>query len=131
MYTVFDVRSLYQIHIDYVMEKLNVPLGDLDSFMHKHFYEASNGRWDGSVHVVCDVDRLNETNLKLIEHPKLVGAFGVHPHEAKHWNKDIENNLIGWMKHPKMVLYPCKSPPKQFTNSTHYLDDSVLGVKLD
>jgi len=55
---------------------MNAPLSTLNEFMQKHFYEASGNRWEGSVHVICDVEKFNDTSLKILEHPKLVGAFG-------------------------------------------------------
>eukprot|EP00808_Paulinella_micropora_P002067 g28820.t1 len=89
-------------HIDTILDKL----GPSPSW--KEFRQKSlQGNLGGCISVCCEretyapVMSLLEQDTEGVVH----GAFGLHPHESKHWNDDVERALVEAMKHPKVVAW--------------------------
>eukprot|EP01104_Vermistella_antarctica_P017591 TRINITY_DN624_c2_g2_i2.p1 TRINITY_DN624_c2_g2~~TRINITY_DN624_c2_g2_i2.p1 ORF type:complete len:474 (-),score=80.07 TRINITY_DN624_c2_g2_i2:730-2151(-) len=61
-------------------------------------------RMESCVNIACDIERFEES-AKLIEHPHVYGAFGVHPHNAKDYTVEVEEKLAGYMANDKCVAW--------------------------
>jgi Tat protein secretion system quality control protein TatD with DNase activity len=71
-------------------------------------HEANNSIrcvYGGCVQVCADW-RSYDTSVRLIDtYDDIYGAFGIHPHNAKDYNDEIEAKLIAIMSHPKVVAW--------------------------
>jgi TatD DNase family protein len=38
-------------------------------------------------------------------HPKIYGAFGIHPHNAKYYTPSVEERIVECLKNPKAVAW--------------------------
>jgi len=72
--------------------------------------EVLNRAEEEQLYAILTIGCLNEDVeavtrlLKLIESKTyLYAAFGVHPHDARLFNEEMENRLIQLMKHPKVI----------------------------
>jgi hypothetical protein len=64
--------------------------------------------FDGVISIYCDPAALSPsfgTWREQLEHPKIFGAFGMHPHNAKYYNDSIRSKLIECLTHPKAVAW--------------------------
>ena len=69
-----------------------------------------NAVFESAVSVFCDKETLPpHSNFwrDLIETPEanLYAALGVHPHEAKHYNDEIEEAIVSALQHPRAVAW--------------------------
>eukprot|EP00457_Paulinella_chromatophora_P009810 gb/GEZN01009885.1/.p1 GENE.gb/GEZN01009885.1/~~gb/GEZN01009885.1/.p1 ORF type:complete len:426 (+),score=33.57 gb/GEZN01009885.1/:84-1280(+) len=91
-------------HLDMILTKINKS----SPLSWQSFRENSlMGKVGGVVSVSCETDTVDPL-LKLLDHDTtglVYGAFGMHPHEAKFWTSEVEENLIKAMKHPKVVAW--------------------------
>ncbi|PLX16227.1 MAG: hydrolase TatD [Candidatus Muiribacterium halophilum] len=55
------------------------------------------------INISCDIDSIFNT-LELVEQfDNIYGALGIHPHDSKDYCDDIEDRLIQWLKHKKIL----------------------------
>jgi len=85
-------------HLDSILNRLD--LGGFDEFSAQHL----SPDFDGCVTVSCDPDAIEPT-LALAEHEKIFAAFGIHPHESRHWSAEIERKLRLATAHRHCVAY--------------------------
>jgi len=55
------------------------------------------------INVSCDVESIFNTLELVEEYDEIYGAVGIHPHDAKDYSSDIENRIIHWLKHKKIL----------------------------
>lgn len=77
-------------HLDLLQEKQ--PL-QLDAYPEK------------MIQVACHPHTFAQTTSMLDQHSQVWGAFGVHPHEASHYNAQVEEDLIERLQHPRCVAF--------------------------
>lgn len=63
-------------------------------------------------------------------HRELVAAVGVHPHEAKHWNAQMEEDLIALAQHPKVRAYGEIGLDYYYDHSPRPLQQEVFKAQL-
>lgn len=81
------------IHIDYCLQKKNLTIPDMNSFIDEYFDKMSENKWEKAIHVCCDPVGIEGSEM-IIQDPRIYGSFGVHPHNAKEYNDDIEEKLV-------------------------------------
>eukprot|EP00002_Diphylleia_rotans_P037890 TRINITY_DN8528_c0_g1_i3.p1 TRINITY_DN8528_c0_g1~~TRINITY_DN8528_c0_g1_i3.p1 ORF type:complete len:172 (-),score=36.96 TRINITY_DN8528_c0_g1_i3:112-627(-) len=86
------------VHIPYVLEKEN--LEAFSDLREKHFPQ----NYDACVCVSCDLPHCKTTEL-ITKEPSIYGAFGLHPHNAKEYTDQVEEELLELMKHPKTLAW--------------------------
>jgi len=62
----------------------------------------------GMISIFCDPTALSPsfgTWRELLNHEKVWGAFGIHPHNAKYYNDSVEQRIEECLKHPKAVAW--------------------------
>ena len=84
-------------HLDSVLEKLNLK-------SYSELKEQFPRNFEGAITISCDTKAMEPT-LKLTDQSELYGAFGIHPHEAKHYNTDVENQLCKIVQKDKIVAW--------------------------
>jgi len=94
------------IHIEYVLEKLKVPLHDFLTWRDEHFKDG----FEGCITVCCESKSIVPVTKLLelendAEHPKLYAAFGMHPHNAKEYTDQLEDQLVAAMSLPRSVAW--------------------------
>ncbi len=77
-------------HLDLLQEKQSL---NLDTYPEK------------MIQVACHPHTFAQTSTMLEQHSKVWGAFGVHPHEASHYNTQVEEELIQRLQHPRCVAF--------------------------
>lgn len=92
------------IHIDYILQKVNKTVPDLDSFIEENFAKMSEGRWEKSIHICCDQLSI-EPSMMIIEHPSIYGALGIHPHNAKTYTDELDKQLIELHSNEKIIAW--------------------------
>lgn len=61
--------------------------------------------YDGCVHVCCDKKAFQDSEYLINTFPHVWGAFGIHPHNAKDYDDDVEASLVAFMSNPKTVAW--------------------------
>lgn len=61
---------------------------------------------------------------------ELVAAVGVHPHEAKHWNTQMEADLIALAQHPKVRAYGEIGLDYYYDHSPRAIQKEVFAAQL-
>eukprot|EP01100_Stratorugosa_tubuloviscum_P011260 TRINITY_DN4_c0_g1_i5.p1 TRINITY_DN4_c0_g1~~TRINITY_DN4_c0_g1_i5.p1 ORF type:complete len:327 (-),score=149.50 TRINITY_DN4_c0_g1_i5:187-1167(-) len=101
-----DSHVHYQKIFEFEKYNLNTTIGNnlnqllndkqnLEQFA-KHKASINVNCWPDSFEFGLELQTINE---------KVFGTFGIHPHEAKFWNNEIENKLIECMNHSKTVAW--------------------------
>lgn len=85
-------------HLDSILSKLN--LKDF-SELEARFLPDNFG---GCITISCDPLSIQPT-LALMDEEKIFGAFGIHPHDAQHYNPDLETQLVSAMDKSKTVAW--------------------------
>ncbi|GBN85875.1 Putative deoxyribonuclease TATDN2, partial [Araneus ventricosus] len=77
--------------------------GTYSEYMVKHRQDYPDS-FKGCIAVFCKPFTFAKVSMwqKLLAHEKVWGAFGVHPKNAKEYNRKIENYLISALNHPKV-----------------------------
>lgn len=90
-------------HLDYVFERASHS-GTFGSFMEQYGYPKNFG---GCITMVCDPAAFSSFGLwrSLLDEDNVYGAFGIHPHHAKHYTDDLETKVLEGMAHPKCVAF--------------------------
>ena len=60
---------------------------------------------DACINVSCDVGNSIDEYLEYLKFPLIYGTFGIHPHEAKFYDENLEKKLIEAMKHEKSLAW--------------------------
>ncbi|HHW99140.1 MAG TPA: TatD family hydrolase [Firmicutes bacterium] len=63
-------------------------------------------------------------------HSELVAAVGVHPHEARHWNAQMEEDLIALAQHPKVCAYGEIGLDYYYDHSSRSIQQEVFKAQL-
>jgi len=90
-------------HIDYILQKARVQTVN-DFFKHNPLPPNC----DGIISIYCDSAALSPsfgTWRDQLQHPKIYGAFGIHPHNAKYYNASVEERIVECLKDPKAVAW--------------------------
>lgn len=87
-------------HLDMVMEKLE--LNDINELLDIQ-NELSPNKIDKLLHISCHPNSHKTAESFLNQSDQIVGAFGLHPHEAKFWNIDTQEDILQHQKHPKAI----------------------------
>lgn len=87
-------------HLDMVMEKLK--LTDINQLLEIQ-NELSPYKIDKLLHISCHPNSHNTAENFLNQSDQIVGAFGIHPHEAKFWNQDTKKEILRYQKHEKSI----------------------------
>jgi TatD DNase family protein len=87
-------------HLDMVMEKLEISnIKDLLQIQN----ELSPHKIDKLLHISCHPDSHKTAEDFLNQNEQIVGAFGLHPHEAKFWNQETRNDILKHQTHEKSI----------------------------
>ncbi len=62
--------------------------------------------------------------------PVLVGAFGLHPHNAKEWNEAIQAKLEQAMSHPRVVAWGECGLDYYYENSPRDVQKKVFAIQM-
>jgi len=60
--------------------------------------------YEGCITISCDPNSIEPT-LALMENENVYGAFGIHPHDSKHYNDELELKLIETLAVKKAVAW--------------------------
>jgi TatD DNase family protein len=85
-------------HLDQILERTGAP-----SFEALRAESFGPG-FEACITISCDPDSI-EPALALVENDGVYAAFGIHPHDAKHYTPELEARLVEALKHPKCVAY--------------------------
>jgi TatD DNase family protein len=100
-------------HLDSIIKKL--PAASFAAFAEAHLTRDC----EACLTVSCDPHAIEPTLALLQEAeqaraasggsgsvvPRVYAAFGIHPHDSKHWNEEIEARLVSAIAHPLGVAY--------------------------
>jgi len=85
-------------HLDQILERMEL----------KSFADLRAGflgpDFEACLTISCDPESV-EPVLALLENDGVYGAFGIHPHDAKHYTPALEGRIAAALKHPKCVAY--------------------------
>lgn len=87
-------------HLDMVMEKLDIT--DINALL-KIQDELSPNKIDKLLHISCHPNSHKTAEEFLNKSDQIVGAFGLHPHEAKFWNNETKKDILLHQKHAKSI----------------------------
>ena len=85
-------------HLDLLLKKNSQ--NNFSSFTKKHYPE----NFDGCLTISCDPLSIPET-LYLLNYKHVYAGFGIHPHEARHYNKDLEQSIKKALNHEKALAW--------------------------
>jgi TatD DNase family protein len=85
-------------HLDQILEKVGVD--SFDALRAAHF----DAGFEACVTISCDPDSV-EPALALLDNDGVYAAFGIHPHDSKHYTPELEARIGAALKHPKCVAY--------------------------
>ena len=90
-------------HLDYIFERASHS-GTFASFIEQYGYPKS---FKGCITMVCDPAAFSSFGLwtSLLEEGNVYGAFGIHPHHAKHYNDDLESKVLDGIAHHRCVAF--------------------------
>jgi TatD DNase family protein len=85
------------IHIDQVMQKLGLQKWEQVKAKFPKSFE-------GCITVACSKNHFNAAK-KLLDEKDIYGVFGIHPHNSEEWSAQVEQQLLEFMKHPKVLAW--------------------------
>ncbi len=85
-------------HLDSILKKTG--LESYEALKSAHFPPE----FEACITISCDPHSPDPV-LALIEEPGVYGAFGIHPHDAKHYQGPLEEKLKQCVSHPKAVAW--------------------------
>ncbi len=85
-------------HLDSILERLK--LADFATYR-QQFLPPD---FEACLTISCDVLAIEPT-LGLLQNDGVYGSFGLHPHDCRLWDTDLENRLLAALKHPKCMAY--------------------------
>eukprot|EP00735_Rhodelphis_limneticus_P006146 TRINITY_DN18515_c0_g1::TRINITY_DN18515_c0_g1_i1::g.2833::m.2833 TRINITY_DN18515_c0_g1::TRINITY_DN18515_c0_g1_i1::g.2833 ORF type:complete len:293 (-),score=34.77,sp/Q93075/TATD2_HUMAN/40.22/2e-56,TatD_DNase/PF01026.16/6.3e-62 TRINITY_DN18515_c0_g1_i1:729-1607(-) len=96
-------------HLDMILQKLSTAKGTsnfkgfvtIDDFMATHIPPEC----DGMLTVSCDATSVNDNFEFMKQNPKIYGAFGCHPHNAKNYTNEWEKRIEECLKHERAVAW--------------------------
>ncbi|EAL68497.1 hypothetical protein DDB_G0278649 [Dictyostelium discoideum AX4] len=90
------------VHVDQLLIRLNKSLTDFPQFKQDNFPK----QFEKLIQVCCDPVSIEYADFLIENNECIYGAYGVHPHNAKEYNDQIEQKLIDRMKsNPKVVAW--------------------------
>jgi len=85
-------------HLDSILKKKGfTTYQDLQDNIYPENYE-------GCITISCDPHSIEPT-LGLMKNKNVFGAFGIHPHDSKHYNSELELKIIDTLEHEKAVAW--------------------------
>lgn len=97
------------VHIDLIFSKLMVTLDQFDVWAAANVFKPMN--LDGSsfvcdklIHVCCDPQTIENADM-ISSFENVFCAYGLHPHNAKDYNDQLENTLIDRVRREKTVAW--------------------------
>jgi TatD DNase family protein len=85
-------------HLDSILAKLGIP--DYAAFKALHL----GPDYAGCITIACDPDSIGPAT-DLLANPDVYGAFGIHPHDAKAYDDNLEARLKTALRYPKAVAW--------------------------
>ncbi|MBF0431778.1 MAG: TatD family hydrolase [Fibrobacteria bacterium] len=85
-------------HIDSILKKCKITT--FNNLKLQHYSE----QFEACITVSCDPWSIENT-LRQLENPEIYGAFGIHPHEAKYYDDNLEKKIIDTMNHVKTLAW--------------------------
>lgn len=85
-------------HLDQILERMN--LESFGALRAAHF----DAGFEACITISCDPESIGPA-LALAENDGVYAAFGIHPHDSKHYTPELEARLGEALKHPKCVAY--------------------------
>jgi TatD DNase family protein len=85
-------------HLDSILERLGLP--DFPSFKAAHL----PGDFEACITISCDPQSIDAV-LALQTQDGVYGAFGIHPHDARHYGPELEARLVEAVLAPKSVAW--------------------------
>lgn len=90
-------------HLDSIIKRLNA--ASYADFAGQYLTPAC----EASLTVSCDPHAIEPTLALLDEAEghtnRVYAAFGIHPHDSKHWNEELAQALLAAIRHPRCVAY--------------------------
>jgi TatD DNase family protein len=85
-------------HLDSILDRMK-----LSSFaeLRTRFFPPD---FAGCVTISCDPESIDPA-LGFMENPGVYGAFGIHPHESKHYSPELAERIGTALRNPKCVAY--------------------------
>jgi TatD DNase family protein len=85
-------------HLDQILAKLGIAsFADLRA-------EYLTPEFEACLTISCDPDSIDST-LALLGNEGVYAAFGIHPHDAKHYTPELEAAIGAALKHPRCAAY--------------------------
>ncbi len=92
-------------HLDSILPKMGFTSFDEFASAHLHHDDSHpDARFGGAVTVSCDPDSI-EAVQALSAHERVYAAYGIHPHDARHYDDNMEARLREAMRSPKTVAW--------------------------
>jgi TatD DNase family protein len=85
-------------HLDSILAKMK--LSDYADLKTEYFPP----NFAGCISISCDPDSI-EALTDLMQNSSVYGAFGIHPHDAQHYNSELELRLVKTMAYEKTVAW--------------------------
>lgn len=85
-------------HLDGILKKMKVP--SFAALKAEHFPPE----FEAALTVSCDPHSIEPT-LALLEEPDVFAAFGIHPHDSRHYDEALEARLQEAIRHPRCVAW--------------------------
>jgi TatD DNase family protein len=82
------------------------------------------------INVGADVESSRLAVSQAASHDELVAAVGVHPHEAKSWNAQMEVDLLELLEHPKVCAYGEIGLDYYYDFSPKHIQQEVFAAQL-
>eukprot|EP01116_Phalansterium_solitarium_P010422 TRINITY_DN2517_c0_g1_i1.p1 TRINITY_DN2517_c0_g1~~TRINITY_DN2517_c0_g1_i1.p1 ORF type:complete len:345 (+),score=-53.42 TRINITY_DN2517_c0_g1_i1:48-1082(+) len=116
------------IHIEYVLDKSRTK--SFDDFSRQVRFPPN---LEGVISIYCDPGALSPSfgNWRdQLEHPQIWGAFGIHPHNAKYYNSNIEQRILECLQHPKSVAWGEIGLDFHYNHSEPHIQQAVFKQQL-
>ncbi len=92
-------------HLDSILPKLGfTSFSDYREAELNHENQVGGARFGGCISISCDPHSM-EAVQALAGDEKVFAAYGIHPHDAKHYDDALEARLHAAMKNPKTVAW--------------------------
>ena len=91
-------------HLEYILQRYSHQ-GSFGTFAEKCGYPDN---FEGCISTFCDPAAFSPSLgmwVELLSEDGVWGTFGIHPHNAKYYNTQVEDRLLECLKHPKCVAF--------------------------
>jgi len=115
-------------HIDYILQKARSS-NYLDFQRDNHFPP----NYEGCIAIYCDSAAFSPSLATWQDHLALdnvYGVFGMHPHNAKYYNDQVEERIVECLQHPKAVAWGETGLDYKVMNSDKEIQKNIFARQI-